>query len=217
MFLRAPFEENDKNKILSFIEKQSFATLVSSNGSAAPIASHLPVDALPDESSDYKVKLISHLANGNPHLQLLSNGSEVLIIFLSDSSYISPSWFENKSSAPTQSHMVVHVYGKARVITDPNSLLKIMEHQVKVREKSVGETWRISSLGENGINSRLKQISGIEIGIDRVEASFRLLQDESKENVEGVLSNAELGNDLAREICNTNGIDANKALQRTSR
>jgi predicted FMN-binding regulatory protein PaiB len=78
-------------KILAFIESQDFATVVSSGEGGSPIASHLPVDVLRDSSAEIGVKLITHIANGNPHLPELSEEQEVLIIFLSNSNYISPS------------------------------------------------------------------------------------------------------------------------------
>ena len=206
MFLREPFEEKNIGKILSFIESQNFATLVSADGINAPVASHLPVDALVDENSTYGRKLITHLANGNPHLPLLFEGGEVLVIFLSNSNYISPSWFANKGSAPTQSHIVVHAYGKAKFISDPDELLQLMTHQVNSREQNIGANWQIDDLEKNGIDSRLSKISGIEISINRIEASFRLLQDESKNNIKGVLENGSLDADTVAKIRDENEI-----------
>lgn len=81
-----------------------------------------------------------------------------------------------------------------------------MNYQVKQREDDIDQSWSITQLGTEGINSRFKQISGIEIKIDRVEASFRLLQDESKKNVESVLSNTSLDKSLREEVCRANHI-----------
>ena len=208
MFLRPPFKEQDKQKILAFLKSQSFATLVTTNGTDAPIASHLPVDILPDKEAIYGQKVITHIANGNPQLPLFLNGSEVLIIFLSHTNYISPSWIGNNKSAPTQSHIAVHTYGKAKVVTDAKQLFELMAHQVKTREDSIGQSWSISELGEEGVKSRFKQITGVEIKLDRVEASFRLLQDESKQNIKDVLNNATLDEGLRAEIARVNDIDS---------
>lgn len=119
-------------------------------------------------------------------------------------SYISPSWFADKNSAPTQSHIAIHAYGKAKIVNDSENLLRLMSHQVNTREKNINGNWEINSLGEDGIESRLKRISGLEISINRIEASFRLLQDESDENVNGVLQSGNLDKDTSAKIRDAN-------------
>ena len=57
MFLRAPFQTNDIQKILSFLQTQSFATLVGTSDSKGIIASHLPVDLLSDSNCRYFILL----------------------------------------------------------------------------------------------------------------------------------------------------------------
>jgi len=206
MFLREPFEEKDIDKIISFIKSQNFATLVSTGANSSPIASHLPLDVIDDPRAKLGVKMITHMAIGNPHLPLLAEGQEVMVIFLSNSNYISPSWFADQKSAPTQSHIAVHVYGKVRIVSEPDELLKMMTHQVDTREKSMNGNWKIDNLGKSGIESRLSKISGVEINIDRVEASFRLLQDESKENIQGVLASGSLDADTRSKIQGENNV-----------
>ncbi len=207
MLLRKPFEEKDKDAIIAFLGQQPFVTLVSTADSNLPVASHLPVDLLQDSAAPFGYKMISHIANDNPHVPLILAGGEVLIIVMSNTNYISPSWFVDKASAPTQSHQVVHVYGKARLVTETDELIDLMKHQVKTREEGVKGDWTVEELGKEGLNARLKRISGVEIKIDRVDASFRLLQDESKQNVESVLESAELDSDLKQAISKANRLD----------
>jgi len=203
MFLHSPFSTEKVSKITSFLKTQSFATFVTINEIGIPVASHLPVNLCPDDESEYG-KVITHLARGNPHYSALQENTEILIIYLSDNSYISPSFFKNKASAPTQAFTAVHIYGKAKVITDKTDLKKLMTKQVQSREESMTKPWSMAELGDDGIQKRFNQIAGIEITIDRVEANFHLLQDEETANIEGILKNANLSDNMKERIHNEN-------------
>lgn len=205
MYLHSPFRSDEVEKVSSFLKTQSFATLVSVDKMGVSIASHLPVNIIPDESSDYG-KFITHLAKGNPHYPVLLEKEEILIIFLSNTNYISPSWFKKKESAPTQAFTAVHVYGRAKVIKDEKVLSNVMEEQVSSREKSMEDPWSMKELGTEGVKKRFKQIAGVEIIIDRVEANFHLLQDEEIENIEGVLNDGNLPDDMKTILINENKI-----------
>jgi len=124
MFLHPPFETKNTEKIVSFLKTQSFATLVTVDKASAPVVSHLPVNLSSQNESEYG-KVITHLARGNPHFSALQDNKEILVIFLSDNKYISSSWFENKKSAPTQAFTAVHVYGKAKIVTNEGHLKKM--------------------------------------------------------------------------------------------
>ena len=60
-------------------------------------------------------------------------------------------WFKNKKSAPTQAFSAVHIYGKAKTITNDGELRKMMELQVQSRESQIKKPWNLQELGEDGI------------------------------------------------------------------
>jgi transcriptional regulator len=53
-------------------------------------------------------------------------------------------------------------------------LLKLVDHMEKGREKR----WRVKELGPDGMNRRLPHILGFELPIERLEAKFKMGQDE---------------------------------------
>ena len=75
-----------------------------------------------------------------------------------------------------------------------------MEQQVESRENEMTKPWSMKELGQEGIEKRLKQIAGVEITIDRVEANFHLLQDEEIANIKGVLKNSCLPDEMKESI-----------------
>jgi len=205
MNLREVFAEKDEAEVKAFIASICFATFVSSGNDREPVASHLPIDFIP--SKGRYGTLISHVANSNAHVQFLTPDRPLLVIIASSSAYVSPSWFSDRSRAPTQAHRVVHCYGRPRRITDREEVRAIMEQQVRSREHGRQGSWNIDELGDAGYQRRLGAISGIEMTIERVLCSFRLLQDESEpRNVLGAIDALERGDNrhLAQAVFSAN-------------
>lgn len=132
MYITPPCNDIDNQEINKFLKSCSFVTVVSSDDNGKMIASHLSIYIVDDHSTHGKI--VGHLAIDNPHSELLSTGKETLVIFQSDSSYISPSWTEKRKSVPTQSFIDVHVYGTPTIIKDKKKLHEILDIQVNSRE-----------------------------------------------------------------------------------
>ena len=86
MYVPKSFEETDQDRLHEFIEKHSFATLVS-HSAAESFASHLPL--LLDRDAGSHGKLIGHMARANPQWRQ-AEGQEVLTIFHGPHAYVSP-------------------------------------------------------------------------------------------------------------------------------
>jgi transcriptional regulator len=66
MYIPTAFRVEDPHKLSAFIQRHSFATLVTHDG-RAPFASHLPVLFHPGAGAHGT--LVSHMARGNPQWQ----------------------------------------------------------------------------------------------------------------------------------------------------
>lgn len=86
MYTPKRFEVNDKEKLVEFIEANSFGILFSQNENG-PVATHLPFLIKGDT-------LIGHMAKMNSHWQEVDK--EVLVVFSGPHAYISPSWYEEE-------------------------------------------------------------------------------------------------------------------------
>ncbi len=82
MYRPTIFQEDDVDKLISFIRANSFATLVSIVD-GVPYASHIPLVVTIEEDV---VKLTGHLAKQNPQWQFFSVG-ESLAIFTGAHAY----------------------------------------------------------------------------------------------------------------------------------
>ncbi len=199
MNLREPFMEKDAAKVQAFLCSVPFALFISADENGEPVASHLPVDF--DASRGRHGTLVAHIANANPHTRLMAEAKPVLAVFTGADAYISPSWFVNRASAPTQAHITVHCYGRPKLITEVENIRAVMERQVASRERRRPQAWSTEELGEAGYLRRLKSISGIEMEIDRVLASFRLLQDEDTANIAPAVERLEAGGEAPLARC----------------
>ena len=78
MYIPPAFRVEDTSKLAAFIQRQSFATLITHDGTA-PFASHLPMLFRSDVGSHGA--LVSHMARANPQWQHFASNCEILAVF----------------------------------------------------------------------------------------------------------------------------------------
>lgn len=173
----------DRAKIIEFLHRYGFATVISQND-GNPWASHLPV--LFDENKGDHGVLRSHMARANQQWKHFHPDREALCIFHGPHAYISPSWYVQQHTVPTWNYAAVHVYGLATVVDDGEVLKKIVSDTTDKYEALMPEPWSIP-LTEEELDAMLKVIVGFTIEITRVEAKFKLGQNRSPEDRDGAV------------------------------
>ncbi|HEY9762998.1 MAG TPA: FMN-binding negative transcriptional regulator [Trichocoleus sp.] len=175
MYRPAAFREDDTDKLVAFMEANSFATLVSvSNG--VPCASHVPLVV---KVEDGDVKLIGHLAKQNPQWQAFEI-AESLAIFTGPHAYISPALYEKHESVPTWNYIAVHAYGIPKIITfsgSPEPMEKMITEMVDTYEASYQQHWHSLSTGFR--EGMMNGIIGFEMTVSRLEGKYKLSQNRS--------------------------------------
>jgi transcriptional regulator len=183
MYIPTAFQVEDELKLASFMQRHSFATLVTDDG-AAPFASHLPM--LWRQEGGSHGTLAAHMARANPQWQHFASGRQALVIFHGPHSYISPSWYKTKVAVPTWNYAVVHAYGVPLVIHEYERIGTLLREMVSVFESAFEKPWP----GELPDDFRNKMIHGIvafEIPITRLEGKFKLGQNRPPEDLRGVV------------------------------
>ncbi len=184
MYVPPNLVRTDRVEIAAFMQKHSFATIVSHDGQA-PFATHVPV--LFEEGEEGHGTIITHIARANPQWKHFANGQEVLVIFQGPHAYISPSWYEAKPAVPTWNYAVVHAYGVPRIIDDHDHVVDLLKELVETFEAGRKNRWP----GEMPEEFRDKLMSGIvafEIPVSRLEAKYKLSQGRSEADVKGVIA-----------------------------
>ena len=182
---------HDRAEIISFVQANPFAILVTASGSG-PFATHLPILA---RITDNELVLHGHMAKANLHWGLLQNGQESLTIFHGPHAYISPRLYESRESVPTWNYAAVHVYGNTRVSANPEHLLEEVREIINAFDPGYFAQW--SSLSDKFRNGMLKHIVGFEIAVTRIEAKYKISQNRSKADQAAVIESLAKSSDSA--------------------
>ncbi|RWP37636.1 FMN-binding negative transcriptional regulator [Mesorhizobium sp.] len=177
MYSKPEFTPLSQDEVFSLIDATAFATVVTS-GPQGLVASHLPF--VLDQKRGVNGTLVSHLARQNPHSALIAEGRETIAIFQGPHGYISPSWYPRnpvRDSAPTWNFAVVHCHGRPFQLDD-HATARHLQRLVDVLEKDRADRWRMRELGPGGIERRIPHILGFDLPIERLEAKFKMGQDE---------------------------------------
>ena len=110
MYIPKPFEQQDLEKSIAFMNAYNFAIIVSTQNEI-PIATHLPFIV---EEKNSEILLLSHISKANPQWNTFID-KEVLVIFSEPHAYISPSLYEHTQNVPTWNYLAVHAYGKIKL------------------------------------------------------------------------------------------------------
>ncbi len=168
-----------------------FAILISSTDDG-PFATHLPLVIREQEE---RVILRGHVAKANPHWRYLQQQSRALTIFHGPHSYISPTNYTTRENVPTWNYGAVHVYGEARVFSEPTETLTVLHELIPMFEPAFAEQW--ASLNEAYRERMLSHIVGFEIAVTKIEAKFKLSQNRTKEEQANVIKSLSAASDTA--------------------
>lgn len=196
MYIPPAFAEHDLMKLHDFIQQHSFGLLVSQVGEE-PFATHLPL--LLERFAGPQGELVGHVARANRQWESL-DGQTVLAVFSGPHAYISPAWYEAENVVPTWNYTAVHVYGRVRLVEDPDSLFEIVQSTTVAYEKSRPTPWAVG--GRDTFMERLlAMIVGFRIEIERIEGKWKLSQNHPAERRQKVIrALREAGGETARAV-----------------
>jgi transcriptional regulator len=183
MYIPAYFRKTDLGELHAFIERNSFAMLVSQHG-GEPLASHLPL--LLERKAGPHGALVGHMARANPQWEQ-AEGQTVLAAFSGPHAYISPSWYEAERVVPTWNYAAVHVYGALQTIQDAPALLDIVRSYVEFYERGMPRPWTFGER-DDFIEKLTQNIVGFRIPIERIEGKWKLNQNHPAERRRKVIA-----------------------------
>ncbi len=206
MYLPAAFRQEDLAELHLQIHQSRLATLVC-QGAGGLVASHLPLLLEPGEG-EYGT-LYSHLARANPHWRALADGAEALAVFNGPDAYVTPSWYAAKAEhgkvVPTWNYIAVHAHGQAEVFDDAERLLHLVGRLSDRHEAGRPQPWALGDAPREYIDAMLRAIVGFALPIRRIEGKWKLGQNRSQADQDGVreglgASTDERDRELARRM-----------------
>jgi len=182
------FREGRLKVLQDAVDSISFGTLVTS-GRSGILASHIPM--LVDRARGDRGTLFGHLARGNSQWRESEPG-EGLAMFLGSDAYITPAWYkstlETGEVVPTWNYITVHVRGPVTFFDDDRRLLDVVTKLTNHHEAYSKEPWRVTEAPSDYIAKELKSIVGFEMEIAKIEGKWKLSQNRSQADREGVMA-----------------------------
>ncbi len=187
MHCPALFKEERLEVLHGLMTAHPMATLITA-GTNGLIANLIPFSL--HKGGDYGI-LRAHLARGNKQLDELREGAETLIVFQGPECYVTPSWYPSKAEhgkvVPTWNFAMVQARGKPQVINDADWILTQIEQLTENHEHSRSKPWHVSDAPDDFIAAQLKGIVGIEIPIVSIEGKWKISQNRTPTDRNGVI------------------------------
>jgi transcriptional regulator len=186
MYLRPAFAETDTARIAGLIAANPFGVLVTC-GAAGMQASHVPFILL---RQDDGIVVAGHLAAANAQCAQFEGGA-ALAVFAGPHAYISPSWYRTQPAVPTWDYAAVHLHGHLQKL-EGEALLEML------RALSRGDAgFDLDALETGFRDPLLAGIRGFSLRAERIEAQWKMSQNRSAADREGVVAALRAGGEHA--------------------
>lgn len=191
MYNPVHFRIDDIAKIRQFIQANPLATIVATQAEHSEICP-VPLVWL-DDGSEFGC-LIGHVARPNPLIKM-ADIPTWQVQFLHTGHYISPNWYPSKAQThkevPTWNYQTVHLTVTPTLYTDAKMLTHIVGTMTDYFEQQFNQPpdtpWSLQDAPADYIESMFRAIVGFKLSIQQVEAKFKLSQNKSLDNRQGVI------------------------------
>jgi transcriptional regulator len=188
MSIPASNAERRPEVMCDFIEAHPLGALVTASTDGL-FATHLPL--LLDRTRGACGTLQGHVARANPHHRQTLTAPEALVIFSGPDAYVTPAWYAAKAEhgrvVPTWNYVAVHAYGRLRFVDDPSFLRPHLEALTARHEGAREHPWAVGDAPADYIAQLERAIVGVEIEITRLEGKWKMSQNRSDADIDGVV------------------------------
>jgi len=188
MYQPPAFREDRPEILHALIRAHPLATLITA-GPGGLLANLVPFILVPEGE---RGTLRAHIAKANDQVEPLRSGAETLVVFQGPQAYITPSWYAAKKEhgrvVPTWNYVVVQVRGTPRVIDDPAWIRDQIGHLTASQENHRPAPWHVADAPEDFVRAQINAIIGIEIPILSIEGKWKVSQNRSAADRQGVVA-----------------------------
>ena len=186
MYRPRAFVVDDVAVLQDFIRERAFATVAIAMGGEIHFA-YTPV--VLDGEGFGRIRF--HLAKANP-VCAGADGAALQFSFLGHDAYISPDWYASQGRVPTWNYMAVEAGGIARKLAHEELLRLLVDLSADQEARLLPkEPWLIGKVEPARLESLLDAIEGFEVPLEKVEGKFKLSQNMSAADIEGVVAELE--------------------------
>ncbi|WP_462220263.1 FMN-binding negative transcriptional regulator [Ferruginibacter sp.] len=180
MYKLGHFTEADEQKVIAFMQENSFA-MITGISEKYPVATQIPLEV---EVKEGNIFLHGHIMRNTDHHKAFEKNENVLVVFTGPHCYVSASWYTNPQTASTWNYMTVHAKGKI-IFTDEEgtcNVIKALTNKYEGLETAAA----FNKMPKEYILPMLKAIIGFTIEVESLENTFKLSQNRdeaSKKNI----------------------------------
>jgi transcriptional regulator len=196
LYLPAHFNESRTEVMHALMRAHPLCALVTQCRSGL-IANHVPVQTLAEPAPLGSIR--GHIARANPLWRDYRAETQALAIFQGPQIYISPSFYPSKGKTgevvPTWNYAVVHASGTLRFIQDTGWLRDFVAGLTATHEAPRALPWKVDDAPAPYIDKMLSLIVGFEFSIAALSGKWKVSQNRSQADQEGVMRNLQDADD----------------------
>lgn len=175
-----------EDQIRKLVDEHPLASVVSvANGELT--STPIPLLFKSDGDGDY---LFGHFARANPQVRWLREDNRALIIAGGPHNYVSPSWFRDRTQAPTWNFARSHFSVQIEFLDDKQSAHQAVLEITKHMERGRDQAWSIEELGER-YERMLGAIIAFKARIYATRSKFKLGQNERADIFSDIIKNVD--------------------------
>jgi transcriptional regulator len=184
MYRPPAFATDDLAALHDAVRARVFATVACTIDGAIALA-YAPVVLDAEDGPLGSVRF--HLAAGNP-VAAVPDGTAMVFSFLGPDAYVSPDWYETQGRVPTWNYITVEGRGAARRM-DGGALRSLLVDLSAAEENKLlpKAPWTIDKVPEEKMGALLHAITGFSVRFETLEGKFKLSQNVTREDAEGVM------------------------------
>ena len=154
-----------------------FASLVSNDESGLPFITHMPLYlelAAPGASVQQPIRLLGHVARGNPHWRYLQARPQAVVTFLGPHAYLSPRVYPDLTRVPTWNYLAVHCTVNALLVEEASAKNSLLQKLIADHEPDYVHQWH--QQGSSYVQQMLAGIVGFELQVTDLQCKLKINQ-----------------------------------------
>ena len=188
MYLPQHFEETRPEVLHRLLQAHPLGLLITLDDAGAPVANPIPL--MLDASRGALGTLCGHVARANPVWK--AGGQNVLVVFQGPDGYISPNGYPSKQQhgkvVPTWNYATVQARGPLVVLDEAAATHALVSRLTDHHESRQARPWAVGDAPDDYIASMVKAIVCIEIPLTALVGKYKLSQNRSAADRDGVVA-----------------------------
>ena len=189
MYLPAHFEEKRPEVLHALLRAHPLGLLITTDAAGTLSANSVPFMLEADPTGGPGI-LRAHVARANPLWVEARGDAESLVVFQGPQAYVSPGFYPSKAEhgkvVPTWNYVMAQGRGRLRAVEDAPWLHALVTRLTARHEAMRAPPWAVSDAPDDYIATMLRAIVGIEIVLTSLVGKWKVSQNRSAADREGV-------------------------------